>query len=452
MLVVALTLSLVSGQVQQLGDGRDGPLEVSTAGVVVNRQTPLSADAAAGDPFVLVVDATPFSAGAVVLLVQSQWKSDGERYRVGEFSLHAIARVVGPRLEFTSPLTRPWRVGETQVVLVPQYTDVVISSGGSLEAPPWNGSSGGVLAFFATGGVRNDGAVSAAGKGLRGGTTREAPQSGDCPGADEPAPRGAERGEGVLVGGFGSMATGRRANDSGGGGGNCVYAGGGGGGSLGEGGQGGFGEMGKDVGGQGGAALAFAGLVLGGGGGASNGSFGQGRNGGRGGGAIFVRARSLDGSGSYDASGQGGVAPSGRFGGASGAGAGGSVVLEVVDTARCSLSANGGAGGDGAASGPGGGGGGGNISLRAGRVVECPMSVAGGLSGRVGAVQLGALEGQPGKSVAREVSAQSMPFESGPGVTISRVGCSLGPSAPLLALASLLLRRRARGSGSRLRV
>lgn len=417
-------------QVQQLGEGRDGPLEVTAPGTVVNQSTALAEDAAAGDPFITVVDSSPFNAGSVVLVVHTQWQSDGERYRIGEYSVHFVERVVGTKVELGSPLNRPWRRGEGQAVLVPQFTDVTITSTGSLVAPPWNGTSGGVLALLATGRVLNDGLISATGAGFRGGTPREVSENeAGCMNDSEPAVRGAERGEGVLIGGFGTMSTGRGANDCGGGGGVCRYSGGGGGGSLGEGGQGGLSADGRrDVGGVGGQALAFAGLILGGGGGATNGTFGQGRGGGRGGGAIFLRARSLDGSGHMEANGAPGGSPASRFGAGSGAGGAGSIVIEVVDDARCALFANGGVGGSGVEHGPGGGGGGGHLSLRARKVLECPMSVTGGEPGRVMGVEFGAVAGAAGKTSVREVGSSVTPFPNGPGTTLTRLGCGCSGS------------------------
>jgi hypothetical protein len=47
-----------------------------------------------------------------------------------------------------------------QVVRVPQYTDVTITSTGMLTAPVWDGETGGVLAFRATGTVTVDGVIS----------------------------------------------------------------------------------------------------------------------------------------------------------------------------------------------------------------------------------------------------------------------------------------------------
>lgn len=447
LLLLLLLPAMAAAQVQQLGEGRDGPLDVSALNTIINAASPLSADAAAGDPLVTVADSTPFSAGAMVLVVQTQWRSDGERFRIGEYSLHFIERVVGPRLQLATPLSRPFRMGEAQAVLVPQFTDVTVHEGASLVAPAWNGNSGGVLALVATGVFRNDGEVSATGQGFRGGTAREvADREAGCYGEDELAPRGSERGEGGLIGGFGVSFTGRRNNDSGGGGGVCSYSGGGGGASLGEGGQGGFSaDARRDVGGVGGQALTVAGLVLGGGGGASNGTFGKGRSGGRGGGAIFLRARSLDGSGVIVANGTDGPSTDARSGGGGGAGAAGSIIVEVVEDARCQLFAVGGAGGSATDQGPGGGGGGGLTSLRARKVLECPMSVVGGASGTVASVELGAQSGLAGKTSVLEVGTKTMPFMSGPGVTLTRLGCGCsGVEGGSLLAVLLVLRRRRR--------
>jgi hypothetical protein len=441
--------TVASAQVQQLGDGKDGPLEVSAPNVIINRNAPLAADAAAGDARLTVVDATPFRAGMTVLVVQSRLKSDGERGRVGEFSVHTIERVVGPVLELSQSLTRAWRLDEAQVVTVPEYTDVTVSPEGSLVAPAWDGRSGGVLAFFAAGRVRNDGTLSAVGAGFRGGTARDAPeQEVGCTRDDERAPRGSERGEGALQGADLGV-TGRGFNDSGGGGGVCRSSGGGGGAGLGPGGQGGVSDDGRrDVGGLGGEPLTASGLHLGGGGGAANGALGKGRNGGRGGGAVLVRARVLEGTGLIVADGLPGGSTDARQGAGGGGGGAGGIVVEVVDDARCLLRAVGGVGGAATTHGPGGGGGGGHVSLRARRVLECPISVAGGAEGAVTSGTAGAQPGGEGRATAREVSAQTTPFPSGPGATLERLGCGCrgegGAAVGFLVALLAGVRRRAR--------
>lgn len=446
---VLLVFSLWSARLaaQPLGDGRHGALEVVAQGTVINRATPLLADAAAGASALEVADAMGLAPGDLLLLVQSQALADGDRAAVGTFALHQVRRVVATHVELAAPLARTWRAGEAQAVTVPQYTAVTVTAEGALVAPPWDGASGGVLALLAQGEVRNDGAVSASGRGLRGGVSREVSQLLGCSDLDEPAPRGGERGEGVRRGGYGPTATGRRENDSGGGGNVCGYSGGGGGASLGAGGQGGASSDGvRDVGGLGGLALDGGGLVFGGGGGAANGSFSHGTRGGAGGGAVYVRAASLTGSGRLEADGEASAPARGDFGGAGGAGAGGSVVVELTGEARCQLSARGGIGGDGTKAGPGGGGGGGFVSLRATQADACPASVAGGAAGQVGGAPLGAVAGQPGAAVV-EVHEGAMDFPSGPGFGLHAAGCGCQVAAPgwlLLAAGALLWRGRRR--------
>ena len=54
-----------------LGDGHDGPLNVTAPGMVVNAYAALAADVAAGATGVGLADATGFAAGDLVLLWQS---------------------------------------------------------------------------------------------------------------------------------------------------------------------------------------------------------------------------------------------------------------------------------------------------------------------------------------------------------------------------------------------
>jgi uncharacterized protein (TIGR03382 family) len=157
------------------------------------------------------------------------------------------------------------------------------------------------------------------------------------------------------------------------------------------------------VGGLGGAALTYeplTQLAFGGGGGAGHGISGTGVPGGRGGGAIFIRAGQLTGS-SGTLSASGGSAGASNLDGGSGGGAGGSVYLRFIRTADCgALLATGGIGGNvnTLRVGPGGGGGGGRVLFQA-EGGTCPISANGATAG----VQLETSEpaygAQPGKDV-----------------------------------------------------
>ncbi|MEM9457613.1 MAG: hypothetical protein AAGF11_25770 [Myxococcota bacterium] len=191
---------------------------------------------------------------------------------------------------------------------------------------------------------------------------------------------------------------------NGGGGGVCWRAGGGGGAGGGLGGRGGqssnWDNARAAARGRGGRALARPSgpLMFGGGGGGGHGAGGDlNRDGGAGGGVVFVRAGSFEGS--MSASGL--AADQARNDGAAGGRGGGTVYLEVTTGATCDeASAVGGAGGDvhisdNAAYGPGGGGGGGFAILLG--APECTADVSGGPHGwLMGDRQYGAEDGRVG--------------------------------------------------------
>ncbi len=113
-----------------------------------------------------------------------------------------------------------------QVVRVNHYTDVTVQSGGVLSAPAWDGNTGGILVFRASGRltVEAGGLIEATGRGFRGG---EGAYS-----------RGqAYQGEGIAgIGGASYLAN---SNGGGGGWGDDFSGGGGGHGSAGGNGVGG---------------------------------------------------------------------------------------------------------------------------------------------------------------------------------------------------------------------
>lgn len=213
----------------------------------------------------------------------------------------------------------------------------------------------------------------------------------------------------------------RGAPANAGGGGNQHNAGGGGGGNAGTGGNGGrsfgfysatntgatcvtltasffscTGDGSRAVGGYGGTGTAPVAtrLYLGGGGGSGetnnatdNPTIAQG-SGGNGGGLVFIRARSISGSGTINANGQDGE-PGGRDAGGGG-GAGGTVVVVTDSTSVPGLvvNTNGGVGGNtglpltgGETQGTGGGGGGGGFIRSSGLVTTGAISVNGGAAG-----------------------------------------------------------------------
>lgn len=383
-----------------VGSGRNGAFTAATSGAIINSYVPVTASLTAGSTSIpvgtCVGDSACFAAGDLVMVYQATGLTtvpappiDLDPTPVGRWELARLASATTSALELTAPLVNAFTANVTQVIRVPEYTNVTIEAGRSITAPAWNGSTGGIVAFLANGVVTNRGLINANGIGFRGGQyINDDTGSTGCEGLNEPTPRGAQKGEGIGSP-TGSAATGRGNVANGAGGGVCFKSGGGGGGNGGAGGQGGrsegFTDGAREVGGQGGAALTYLQLnrlTFGGGGGAGHGSDNTGVAGGNGGGAIFIRANQLAGTGNIIATGNSGGATS--LDGGSGGGAGGSIYLRLIGTASCgSVSANGGVGGTVNTSqvGPGGGGGSGRILFQAASGGTCSLSLTGAAPG-----------------------------------------------------------------------
>jgi hypothetical protein len=359
-----------------LGDGHLGP---STFGgtLSVNTSAPLQSAAPAGAMTLQVGDGG-YVAGELLLLVQiagadvpdagTAGPFDVSDSGVGRWELARVASVAGAAVTLTAPLENGFAPGVTLATNVPEYTDVTLMAGTVMTASPWDGASGGVVAFLATGTVTNSGAITADGLGFRGGLPIDDPAgSYTCLDLNEPSPLGAERGEGISLASYGPMSTGFGNVWNGGGGGNCHNAGGGGGGNGSRGGTGGVAYDGPVVGGLGGGALSCQRCLAFGGGGGTSHQHAMGAGiGGAGGGIVFIRAQKLAGTGAISANGTCGGQS--YHDGSGGGGAGGTLYLRFSETVSASLiSAQGGDGGsiwDLDVGRPGGAGGAGRVLLQ----------------------------------------------------------------------------------------
>lgn len=288
--------------------------------------------------------------------------------------------------------------GNVQVLWVPRYTDAVIT--GALGAPPWNGSTGGVLAMEVSGTLTFQNDIDLSSAGFRGGiadiTSTNAcswlvPQNGYFYPLNNW--RGAAKGEGIAAF-LNGAESGRGPQANGGGGGNDHNAGGGGGGNGSTGGQGGtnnepstFGCSGQFPG-LGGRAVALnrTHLIMGGGGGAGHENNNLASAGGHGGGIVLIRAGMVEGNG-RSVKVNGGHAGNSLSDGAGGGGAGGTILISAVSVSNLQFEARGGNGGHAdngnteRCNGPGGGGAGGRIIVPAGVMVPA-ANLAGGQAGQ----------------------------------------------------------------------
>jgi len=439
------------------GDGHSGALDVTTQRRVINVAVPFATGVLSGGTLLMVESTESFAKGDLVLVHQSagfdsSTPSGGTGRTspggVGRWEFGRVARVVTgspTEIHLTSPLAYSYTPVGAQVVRVPEYTTVNIAAGMSIVAPAWNGRSGGIVAFLATGAVTNNGAISADGAGFRGGPFVNHVSTMGCTGNDvEASAGGALKGEGVVVERYGT-ASGSGNLVNAGGGGNCHGSGGGGGGHRGVGGLGGRStpsDTSRQVGGLGGVVMEYSlidAALFGGGGGSGEGDDDQGSGGAAGGGLVLVRAASMSGSGRISANGASAVSAPGEDA-SGGGGAGGSVIARVAGTLQCSgMQANGGRGGDVVAEsspyGPGGGGGGGYL-LAQGTTLACPTSVAPGNAGNVTLADAGtygpaygATAGGPGDEKTHLVPYTT---PSRPIITSPSAGATGVPTRPLI--------------------
>jgi hypothetical protein len=302
-----------------------------------------------------------FSVGDIVMFHQSQRTTNAGR---SEFD--QITAINTPNSwTLARPLTYSYdnTNGRAQVIKVPQYHNVTVQAGGALTAPAWDGSTGGILVFRATGitDIQSGGSVSIDAKGYRGGAwgdTNTVYHTGQ---------------PGESFNGLGAscnvrFCTSNQPNNGGGGGGGKIAiedGSGGGGGYATAGGKGPDGGLTVGIGGEvyGDATLSM--LLFGSGGGGTFWNYGaaSAADGGNGGGAILIYARTLIVNGEIHSNGADGTR--GGMGEGSGGGSGGSIKL-ITNDAQISthlIIAKGGAGGPSSYHAVGGAGGAGRIRV-----------------------------------------------------------------------------------------
>jgi MYXO-CTERM domain-containing protein len=409
----------------------DGDVTIDSANSVVNQYTTLAADATAGQSSITVSSVAALKStrdlapGDLLLVIQMQgatldttspntnsgWGSvtllnGAGLYEFAEVkSVDAATGAIGLSCALSHSYAQ---AGAVEVVRVPQYDTLTVSSGASIVAPVWDGTTGGVVAVHAKTTLNLAGAIDVSAKGFRGGITDDntnAATTNTTLYASTSDSDGARKGEGI--GGF-AVEYGRAPSANGGGGGNSHNGGGGGGANARSGaawtGQGVFdltvtggatawlldpnySATGSEGGGRGGYSYSNSNqdattlapgnanwmgnqrrqrgglgghpldsdpanrIFFGGGGGAGDGNNGHAGAGGVGGGIAFVIAGSVTGTGSILANGGAGVDADSTSGGSAsgdapgGGGGGGTVIVSSSSVSAITISANGGAGG-----------------------------------------------------------------------------------------------------------
>lgn len=145
------------------GGGGNGALNIVSSGVGGNGPTnpysinpqasALTADAAAGATTITVANGATMSGGWDLLIIQMKGP------QAGTYEFVNSASVAGNVITLSSALKNSYTAAnKAQAIRVMHYTNVTLNSGSYLTTSAWNGSTGGVLVFRATGTVDiNDG-------------------------------------------------------------------------------------------------------------------------------------------------------------------------------------------------------------------------------------------------------------------------------------------------------
>ncbi len=378
--------------------------QTQLSGIINQYAKIMAIDACEG--ILTVSGTTGFGVGDQVLLVQMQGatinesnsNSFGNITEIGGAGLFEKNEIIGANgMEVTLKylVSDGFDVaGAVQLVTFPQFASATVTD--SLSAKPWDGATGGVIAFEVLGQLTLEAPIDVSGQGFRGAQTN--PLTSDCSFLTNANNyhynlsnwRGAPKGEGVAAV-IAGKEQGRGAQANGGGGGNDHNAGGGGGSNIvlaGSGGEQSVSGLGcdGDFPGKGGKALPNSTdrIFLGGGGGAGHDNNGVATNGGNGGGLVLITATSIVANGqAIRANGQSAATTNGD--GAGGGGAGGTILIGAGSiVGNLVIEAKGGNGGD--ANNPssrclGAGGGGSGGRFISGLTNNIVLDLSGGISG-----------------------------------------------------------------------
>jgi thermitase len=335
------------------GTGADGDLTVTTGQTIYtdNTRSAVSSTANSGQTNITLSSASGFAAGQEVLIIQMQGTG------AGNYEFANIASVSSNTLTLTKNLTNAYTTGgnsKAQVIRVMQYHDVTVQSGGILTAHAWDGNTGGVVVFRATGTTTVNGQINATVLGYRGG-------QGGTWSPNNPGGGYGESYTASFQGARNEENTNSSANGGAGRGGIGRFGGGdgrgGGGGSYGDSPLGVTAPNGGGAGGSAYGTTTLSPIYLGSGGGGGgkapqNTPNSLGGNGGRGGGMVIVYSRTFDSSVGYvyaNGGSGGNCTNSADESGGGGGGSGGSILIKsnITTIGSSRLNALGGGAGSG---------------------------------------------------------------------------------------------------------
>lgn len=333
------------------GDGSDGALTISTN----TTEDPIDSSCSGTEGTkTLTATNTSFAAGQKILIHQTRGTNAGtiQYTEIESYTAGTITTTDNLDISFNSTGDN-----KAQVRVMPQYTDVTINSGITYTAKAWNGTVGGILAFYANGTLTVTGTITGKGKGFRGGLGGYLnPASIPHSGASGESPTGPSvAGQSATTDAGGTVSPVSPANGAGGGGGRGSRgqdgASGGAGGSHADKAEAGDPKNGVTptyAGGASGSAIGdslLTNIQLGpAGGGGGKGKDNTGSNGGNGGGIALLFAKDIVVTGSINFDGDDASTSGDQGGGGGGAGGSISFKCQTLDVGTELVTSQGGAG------------------------------------------------------------------------------------------------------------
>ncbi|MEP7169166.1 MAG: T9SS type A sorting domain-containing protein [Bacteroidota bacterium] len=170
--------------------GKDGSKTIITPTAILNEYTSLTSDAAAGVNKITVANAflnsngrfpSNLSSGDLVMIIQTKgpYKTNETNFspdllnspgNSGNFEFAEVWNVPSAtKIILKSRISKSYSSsGNVQVIRVPRLSTLTINSSGSVTAPAWDGTTGGVLALEVNGSTIINGSIDVSGLGFRG--------------------------------------------------------------------------------------------------------------------------------------------------------------------------------------------------------------------------------------------------------------------------------------------
>ncbi|MFN3918255.1 MAG: gliding motility-associated C-terminal domain-containing protein [Flavobacteriales bacterium] len=242
--------------------GKDGSATISNT-QAVNAYTILSTNATQGSTSITVANNalntnfnSSLSAGDLIFIIQMQgatingephpsfgdvalpkdstWGAITNYNNAGNYEFALVSGIAGNNaINLVCGLQNDYTAtGRTQIIRVPRYSTLTVTASGIINAPAWNGNTGGIVVIEVDGATIIDGQINVSERGFRAGLKASSGGFSDWF-AGNTNQHGGDKGEGIAgfqndYNAFGGRY-GRGAAANGGGGGNSHNAGGGGG-------------------------------------------------------------------------------------------------------------------------------------------------------------------------------------------------------------------------------